>query len=163
MLVNLGILQSDKPLFREHQWPHLEWQTSSGKAGFEDVTASFRFRTDPLGYVLYFQVKANVTLSCNRCGGPLRLPVEVSDWVSLRTKQPADAHVVLGGDEMNIRFITDLEFDVDNFVGEIIELEIPAYPRHAEDDPSCEIQPREEPEEPPAASPFSVLEKFLDR
>ncbi|MBO1320377.1 YceD family protein [Acanthopleuribacter pedis] len=140
----------------------MTWETSSGIAEFHDVTCSFRIRTDPMGYVVKYEVKANVEIPCIRCGQALQIPVEHADWVSLRTGRPEEGHVVLGNDEMNIRFISEPAFDEEQFVGEAIELECPTYPRHEEDDSSCKMSNQEHQEESEPASPFSVLSKYLD-
>lgn len=162
IVINLAILQSDKPLNRDCEWSRMEWETSAGLAVFHDVKCSFRIRTDPMGYVVKYEVEAKADIPCIRCGQPLHLAVKQTDWVSLRTRHPEDAHVILGDDELNIRFIEKPSFDEEQFVGEVIELELPTYPRHEEEHSSCKMSNQEHQEELDASSPFSVLSKYLD-
>jgi uncharacterized metal-binding protein YceD (DUF177 family) len=138
-----------------------EIETANGPVALEKVTAELRFRTDPLGYVVKYEIRAEALTDCVRCAEPLRMPLRLVDEVSLRVKQPQDNHIVLNNSEMNVRFITDTRFDMNTFIEEAIELELPPYPRHAEGDAHCNESGADEGQQ--EGSPFSVLSKLLDQ
>ena len=162
MLVKLAEIEPKKPLHRTFEAEALKVQTVTQEVKVEDVTASFRFQVDPLGFLVKFQLRGRAELTCIRSAEPFWQEINVEDWISLRVTEPNDHHVVLGNAEMNVRFIEDLNFDVARFVAELIELELPAYPRREGSDTEDEVSEAASDESSTASSPFSVLSKFLD-
>lgn len=160
MLLNLHEVQPDKPLRRELELPELALDAISGTVSVHDCHATFRFRVDPLGFAVHYDIRATARMDCIRCSEPVDSKIAVSDWVSLRTQQPPGTHLVLNDSEMNVRFIPDARLDLTAFTEEIVELELPTYPRHAEGSENC--QPPEDTPADEQASPFSVLSKYLD-
>lgn len=161
MLVNLAEIESKKPIHRDFEADVLEVQTVTEKVKVENVRGSFRIQVDPLGFLVKFQLEGQAHLTCIRSGEAFVQPINIEDWISLRTQAPQDQHLILGNSELNVRFIEDLTFDVDRFVAEVFELELPAYPRR-EDDAEDEDISVTETSEPSTTSPFNVLSKFLD-
>jgi uncharacterized metal-binding protein YceD (DUF177 family) len=161
MLVNLAEIESKKPIHREFVADVIEVQTVTEQVKVEKVRGKFRIQVDPLGYLVKFQLSGQAHLTCIRSGEPFIHPIQLEDWISLRTQAPDDHNVILGDSELNVRFIEDLKFEVDRFVAEVLELELPAYPRRDSDDEEEETAETEA-SEPSSTSPFSVLSKFLD-
>jgi len=162
MLFHLDTLQTKKTITREISLEREEIGTNAGDTVLEDIHADLRFRIDPLGYVVHYQVSARATLPCSRCGEGISQQVEGKDWVSLRTFQPQESHVNLDDAEMNVRFIASPEIDLIEFIVEVIELELPTYPRHDDADPKCNAACKalqQTPQKP--ASPFSKLSRYL--
>ena len=164
MLFNLGDIQPDKPVVREVDIESQTFESVSGPVQLRDIHAELRFRLDPMGYLVRYNVNARAETDCVRCGQNLTREISVSDLVSLRTKQPEPGHVILSNSEMNVRFLTELKLDLDTFVVELTELEIPAYPRHEEDDAACKGYDADDQEtQTKEASPFQALSKLLDK
>ncbi|MDJ0835820.1 MAG: YceD family protein [Acidobacteriota bacterium] len=165
MRIRLEEIQPNKTVTRELD---LERETINGVSGevvLEDVHATLRLRTDPLGFVVHYDVTGRAVTDCIRCGEPLVLDVAQSDWISLRVSQPDEQHIVLNQTEMNVRFITEPELDLVQFVKEAIELAVPDYPRHEENHSECQAAFSAEPEEvtdTESASPFQALAKYLE-
>lgn len=161
MLVNLAEIESKKPIHRDFEADVLEVQTVTEKVKVEEVRGTFRIQVDPLGFLVKFQLNGQAHLTCIRSGEPFVQSINIEDWISLRTQAPNDHNLILGNSELNVRFIEELKFDVDRFVAEVFELELPAYPRRDDDSEAQEISVTET-SETSTASPFSVLSKFLD-
>ena len=164
MLINLDEIQPHKPLHREFDLDRDELTTLGGKVVMEGIRASFQFRIDPLGYLVHYKVRASAHAPCVRCSQSLACPVDVADWVSLRTVHPEQSHVVLDDSEMNVRFIQGPKFDMRSFVKEIIELELPVYPRHDDNEPECQkLFAQEKGLSQQDGSPFNALSKYLEK
>ncbi len=161
MLLRLDEIQPGKRVTKEVNLERETIETFAGEVVLDGIHARLCFRDDPLGYVVQYDVEAKAKMTCVRTGEPVCLDVTASDRISLRTEQPESAHVILAGSEMDVRFITDPNFDMRAFVLETIELELPAYPRipedQAADPPLPETQARDK------ESPFNVLSKLLDK
>lgn len=140
-----------------------QFEIEDGAIVLEDVNAELRFQSDPLGYVLRYDVRGQAKTKCIRCNGPLVEEINIQDWVSLRLKQPEEHHIVLNDSEMNVRFIADHSFDMTRFVTEAVELELPDYPRHQDGDSECCTEyPVDQEREEEKASPFQALSRYLD-
>lgn len=161
MHFHLDELQKGKEVLRELDLQREEIQTSSGTAIVQNLTAQLRFRIDPLGYVVKYCVRADVHTECIRCAGLLQLEVNKTDWISLRVQQPEDGHILLDNSEMNVRFITDKKINLDSMALEVVDLALPSFPRHAENDAACTAEPVSQGQEEPKSSPFDVLSKYL--
>ena len=161
MLFRLDEVKLGKVVHKDVNLDRNEIATAIGPVILEKVTAELRFRTDPLGYVVKYEIRAEALTDCVRCADPLRMPMRLVDEVSLRVKQPEDNHIVLNNSEMNVRFITDTLFDMNTFIEDAIELELPPYPRHAEGDARCMKSGAEKGQQ--KGSPFSVLSELLDQ
>lgn len=161
MLVNLAEIESKKPIHRDFEADVIEVQTVTDKVKVEKVRGHFRIQVDPLGFLVKFELSGNAHLTCIRSGEPFVQPIVVEDWISLRTQAPSDHNVVLGDSELNVRFIEDLKFEVDRFVAEVFELELPAYPRREDESEDGGASETEEASST-SASPFNVLSKYLD-
>ena len=163
MLFNLNDIETGKTVEKECHFPTSAIEAVAGPVQLRAVRATLRFRRDPLGFVVHYRIHANAGLACVRCGGTFWQDVTSEDWVSLRQQHPQGDHVILADAEMNVRFITSLSFDIARFVEENLELDLPAYPRHREDDPACLASgPRVDPHRRATSSPFAVLSKYLD-
>ncbi len=160
MLFRLEEVQPGKTVTREIALEEASIEMLSGKAVFTNIQGEFKCQCDPMGYVIHYRATAHVTTPCIRCGETLEKDIVASDWVSLRTSQPEDSHIVLGDAEMNVRFIPNQTLDMNAFALEVVELELADYPRHEEGDPACKAIAPEVVEE--KSSPFNVLSKFLD-
>ena len=158
MLFRLDELQPGKTIAKTFESARAELETALGKLVITGITAHLKFRLDPLGYVVHYEAQAKVEAPCVRCGQPVTTQVKATDWVSLRTRQPEEGHLILDKSEMNVRFIADSEFDVEEFILETIELATPDFPRHEALNPACQVD-----EEPNVAedSPFSSLARLL--
>jgi uncharacterized metal-binding protein YceD (DUF177 family) len=161
MLLRLETIDPGKPLIRELELSRETIKTVTGDVEVRDVRAVLRFQTDPSGYITHYEIKALVEMSCIRCSGLISEEITTSDWVSLRTRQPRESHIVLASTEMNIRFLEQPELDLNRFVLETIELEISDYPRHEEGHPSC-LEPMGSKDPDPEKSPFDSLSEFLN-
>lgn len=161
MLFRLDSVPTGKIVHKEIELEKAELDTNSGPVALKKFHAALSFQTDPLGYVVKYKIRADARAGCVRCGTPMEFQIETSDWISLRVRQPEDSHIVLDNSEMNVRFITDTELDMSTFTKEIIELELPPYPKHNEGEADCKLQAAEETES--ASSPFGVLGKLLDQ
>lgn len=160
MLLNLHEVQPDKPLRRELEIPATTLNVVDGEARVSSVQASYRFQVDPLGFAVHYDIRAEARMTCIRCGEPVSQNVSIRDWISLRTRQPAETHVVLNDSEMNVRFTPEERLDLTDFTLELVELALPTYPRHADDHDHC--HPQEAEMADTQDSPFSVLSKYLD-
>jgi uncharacterized metal-binding protein YceD (DUF177 family) len=159
--MRLDEIQPNKTISRTLVLERLEIE--DGAIVLRDLTAELHFRRDPLGYVLRYDVRGQADMKCIRCNGPLTEELCVQDWVSLRLQQPEEHHIVLNDSEMNVRFIADHSFDMTRFVTEAVELALPDYPRHEEDDSACSTGFPEDPVlEEAKASPFQELSRYLD-
>ena len=162
MLFRLDQIHPGKTVRKDLELNDESLKTLAGTVTVSSVAAQLKFRTDPQGYVMHYDVTANAEPACIRCGEMAPTKIEASDWISLRTQQPEDATVVLNDSEMNVRFIYEPALDLREFVLELIELELPSYPRHQEEDPNCQdVETSHEDED--NSSPFQVLSKFLDK
>jgi len=161
MLFRLEEIHPGKTVTREISLEEASIQMLTGQAVFTNIHAEFKCQCDPMGYVVHYHAKAHAAATCVRCGEQVDKEINTSDWISLRTKQPEESHIVLDDSEMNVRFIPDQTLDLKAFALEAIELELADYPRHDEGDPACktaaELDMVEE-----KSSPFNVLSKFLD-
>lgn len=121
-----------------------------------------RIRKHESGYRLAYEYQGEVRVGCCRCADPMRLPLRGSDLVFLQFQHPQSGHVVLNPADMNVKFIQGDSFDVARFAQEVIELDIPQFPRH--EDSSCtvpgEIQPMDAVAE--LVSPFASLRSWVD-
>ncbi len=159
--MKLDELQPNKTISRTLVLDRLEIE--AGATVLQDVNAELRFRRDPTGYALRYDVHGQAQVKCIRCNGPLLEEIKVQDRVSLRLQQPEEHHLVLDDSEMNVRFIMDHSFDMTRFVTEVVELELPDYPRHAEGDSECRTEfPVDLERDEAKASPFQVLSRYLD-
>lgn len=161
MLIHLSEIESGKPKTKTIVLENEIIETTVGNVAVGHAEAVFVIQVDPLGWAVHYKVTADTTMNCVRCGGELAGKIKVDDWFSLRKQQPKEAHVVLEDSELSIRFISEPEIDGAELTKEIIELELPSYPRHDESDPTC--RGAEEPETEPVKSPFQALSKFLDK
>ncbi len=162
MLFQLDELKKGKQeIVREIDLPQEELQIQSGTATIHNLAAKLCFRLDPLGYAMHYEVRAQVTCDCIRCGAPLELAVNQDDWVSLRVQQPEEAHILLDDSQMNVRFITDNTVDLKSLVLEVVDLALPSFPRHADGVPNCAGTLAADGLAEPKSSPFDVLSKFL--
>jgi uncharacterized metal-binding protein YceD (DUF177 family) len=132
----------------------------TGEVTFKDIHANLAIRSDPLGYVVHCRATGEVEMACIRCGAPMEQEIATDDWISLRTQQPDQTHIVLDKAEMNIRFLDEQVLDLDRFVLETVELELPDYPRHEDGDQTCQSTLDNAPQEE-KISPFDVLSKYL--
>ena len=160
MLFRLELVQPGKTSERELDLEEVRIQQMTGETVAKDIHAEFRFRIDPMGFVVHYKVKSEVESACVRCGSLLTRKIESSDWISLRTQQPQDGHVILEQSEMDIRFLDDDTINLEDLAIECIEMELPDYPRHEDGDPECLSS--ESLESVEKSSPFDVLSKFLD-
>ena len=165
MLFNLEEIQPGKPIDQEMHLEGEVMKTVSGEAVLDQITARIRFQTDPLGYVIHYDVNATTHMPCIRCAEDLDVKVDLSDWISLRVKQPGEGHLVLDDAEMNVRFITSPRFDIKAFILEVIELELPGYPRHEDGETRCiiPVEGSEAEVEEKKPSPFDALSKLLEK
>ena len=163
MRFRLDEIQPGKLVRKELKLDQASITTSNGVAHLENIEAELSFRLDPLGYVIHYKITGRVGIECVRCGNPLELALDLSDWISLRTRQPEHAHIVLDDSEMNIRFSNRPDFDLERFVTEVIELELPPYPKHESRDPACgvDLQDQEAKSEK-ESSPFEALSRLLE-
>lgn len=162
MLFQLDELKKGKQeIVRELDLPQEELQIQSGTATIHNLAAKLRLRLDPLGYAMHYEVRAQVTCECIRCGAALELAVNCDDWVSLRVQQPEDAHILLDDSQMNVRFITDTTVDLKSLVLEVVDLALPSFPRHADDVAACSGNLAADGLAEPKSSPFDVLSKLL--
>lgn len=165
MHFRLDELQKGKEVTREIDLEREEIRVSSGMAVVQNLLAQLKFRIDPLGYVVKYHVRATVHCDCIRCAGDLQLEMDITDWISLRVRQPEEGHLLLDNSELNVRFITDIQFDMKHFALEVVELEIPSFPRHDENAPEClavNLEDETTLEEEKKASPFNVLSDLID-
>lgn len=166
MKVNLADIRKDMP-FRTHI--HLDQRMSQQDPAWvaRDVDFDVEIQTDPQGYLARYGFIADVEIACVTCGAPMRRHLEARDWVALRLEHPSSSHVVLSQSDMNTRFLQSLEFDLDLFLDEIVELELPSYPRHGEHE-VCVVKKGtvvwsdEGWESESSASPFSGLADWMD-
>jgi len=161
MHFHLDELQKGKEVLREFDLQREEIQTTSGTTVVQNLAAQLRFRQDPLGYVVKYMVRADVHCECIRCAGLLHLTVDKSDWMSLRVQQPEEGHILLDNSELNVRFITDKKVDLTSLALELVDLELPTFPRHPDHAPECIGEAVTEGHEEPKSSPFDVLSKYL--
>ncbi len=162
MRINLAELRPGKPKTRNLELDRAEAQTASGPVGIRDLRAEFRFGLDPLGYVVRYRLRASADMTCVSTGKPVAATIDVADWISLRVQHPKDAHVVLDEAQMNVRFIESTELDIDGFALEIVELELPVYPRHPDADAAASEAVGGE-RTADGDSPFAALAKLLDQ
>lgn len=161
MLFRLDELKSGNEVVKTVDFTNEKIDTSIGETTIVEAHCELTFRTDPIGYVVKHNTKARVETACVRCGDDLLTDVVKTDWISLRIQQPEENHILLNNAEMNVRFITELDFDYEQFARELIELEIPSYPRHEETDSNCLSVLEETNEANGESSPFDALSKFL--
>lgn len=161
MRYNLNGLQSGKLVTKEIGLAREELGIANGRVVLENIDGKFRFQIDPSGFVVHYHIRGRVVAECVRCGKALDLDIDTSDWISLRTAQPNQSHIVLDDSEMNVRFITDSKIDLKVFTREVIELELPSYPRHEENHPSCRNMADPVSRPSPNSSPFETLSKYL--
>ncbi len=162
MLYNLNELQPGKAVTKEIRLDRQDLGLTNGRVFLKDIRGQFRFQIDPLGFVVHYHIRGQVAADCVRCGGALDLDIDTTDWISLRTAQPNQSHIVLDDSEMNVRFIPDSKMDVKAFTEEVIELELPAYPRHEEDHAACRALAEQESPSGEKGSPFQALSKYLE-
>ena len=162
MLFRLDAVQSGKDVVKTLNFEKEFIERPSGTICVENVSATLKFRTDPLGFVVKYEIRADVSVDCVRCAEPVSTTIHKSDWLSLRPAQPKEGHIMLANAEMNVRFLENLRFDMADFTKEIIELEISPYPRHEAGSAECRPSSADNEPVPDHASPFSVLSKFLD-
>lgn len=160
MLVNLTEIEKDQILVRQLTVAKMEVETVSGLIEVQDLEAECKFRRDPQGFLMSCDLTANTIVACARCGGDLQGKLAVSDLFALRQKQPSGHHLVLDDSEMNVLFLEDTQIDLIRVLKEVIELETPAFPRHAEGVANCVIPGQDETVDP-KQSPFGSLAKFL--
>lgn len=161
MLFRLDELKSGKEVAKTVHFENEEIEIPSGTAKIVSAQSELTFRTDPMGYLVKHKTQAKVNLGCVRCGEDLLTEVASTDWLSLRIQQPDESHILLNNAEMNVRFISDLDFDLVPFVCELIEFELPSYPRHEDGDQSCASVLAASNEANASPSPFDALSKFL--
>lgn len=161
MLVHLENIDKNQILERHMDVAKLEVETVSGIIVVKNLTAEFKFRVDPQGFLMSYDISSVCEIPCTRCGQELEMPFKCSDLAALRKNQPEDQHLVLDRSEMNVFFLKDQAIDLMRVLEELIELELPAYPRHEAGEPQCVI-PNQEEEEAEKQSPFGSLAKFLD-
>jgi len=161
MRLNLAEIRPGKTSKRHVSIEGARLETAGGAAEVRDIDADLRFGLDPLGYTVHYRVSARAEASCVATGKPVTFDIAVDDWLSLRTRHPEGSHVVLDDAEMNVRFITSDTLDLEAFVLEIVELEIPAYPRHPDADRMAAETQAAGDEEADMDSPFSALARML--
>lgn len=161
MRFRLDELQKGKEVVRDIDLEREEIQIASGTADVHNLKAQLKFRIDPMGYVVKYSVCAEVICACVRCAENLQLEVDKTDWISLRVQQPEEGHILLDNSELNVRFITDTTLDLTRLALEIVELELPTFPRHPEDTPSCLTGLEGMGDEEERSSPFDGLSKLL--
>ena len=161
MLVNLTEIEKDQILVRQLTVAKLEVETVSGLIEVQDLEAECKFRRDPQGYLMSCDLTAKANVACARCGGDLQINLSLSELFALRQKQPSDHHLVLDDSEMNVLFLEDTQVDLIRVLKEVIELETPAYPRHADGVATC-VVPGQAQTGDSEKSPFGSLAKYLD-
>lgn len=160
MLVNLTEIEKDEILVRQLTVANLEVETVSGLIEVHDLEAECKFRRDPQGYLMSCNLTAKAETACARCGDGLQMDLSFSDLFALRQKQPTEHHLVLDDSEMNVLFLEDTQVDLIRVLKEVIELETPAYPRHADGVATC-VLPQQEQTVDTEKSPFGSLSKLL--
>ena len=164
MLCELAELKPNETITEKFQWTAEEVGSDLGSITLDLVTGGLKISRNGTGFEVHYDLQATAAMECVRCSQPVPFHLNKSDWVSLRVEQPHQSHLVLNESEMNVRFIQDLSFDISAFVKEVIELELPAYPKHKTDDADCRLgkDPDLETSEE-TASPFQALSKLLEK
>jgi len=161
MLVNLSEIEKNQTLTRHLEVEAMEVEAVSGVVKAKDLKAEFKFRIDPQGYLMSYQLTGKACVPCTRCGQEVIQELNYSDLLALRKKRPEEHHLVLNHSEMNVYFWDQPTIDLMRVLEEIIELELPAYPRHKSGDPKCQVAEQEDPSEE-KQSPFGALAKYLN-
>jgi len=117
------------------------------------------------GYLLSYQIEAKVQAPCSSCGELLDFVVSSQGRLGLSLVQPEEGHVVLKPSDLDVRFLEEPQLDLQHFFDEQVELEIPQFPRHGDED-ACQRHYSEiletEKKTDEESSPFSVLSSLLE-
>lgn len=160
MLVNLSEIEKNQILSRQLDVAHMEVETESGIVQAHKLNVEFKFRQDPDGYLMSYECSGETNQPCIRCGKETIHQIAATDLLALRKRVPEDHHLVLDDSEMNVYFWEKPKVDLMEMLKEIIELEMPAYPRHPEGDPACELSVQADTNDS-EQSPFGSLARFL--
>ncbi len=160
MKIQLTDIDAKSPFHRKLTFASHELNSSDREVQLSEVVFDLEIQVDPVGYVARYAFQAIASTSCVRCGELVQLPIQERDWIALRFEQPSEHQVVLQESDMNTKFLNQPELDVDHFVDEVMDLEVPEFPRHA--DGECEGFGNRVLSDTPKNRPFADLAHLLN-
>ena len=156
MKIHLTDIDAKTPFKRKLTYTARQLHSENRDVKLRDVAFDLEVRVDPLGYVARYEFKATAEAECVRCGDIVAYPLQGQDWIALRLQPPSEHHLVLNADDMNTKFLAEETFDLDNFVDEVVDLEIPDFPRHEQECVAFESHTA-----PPTNRPFAGLADLI--
>jgi len=161
MKLDLNDIDPNRSLTHKVELASKQLPFQDGVADVSSLRLEISVRPDPNGYLLGYQLQANARVTCIRCGRDLEWEIDGQDWIGLRLQQPTAHHAVLDDSDLNIKFLSEPQLDLQELINELIELELPSFPRH-QGDPQCDASvPRYRETTDPSDSPFAQLAEFV--
>ena len=115
------------------------------------------------------EIDGDVTVTCDRCLGDLRLPVSTGFALSVKFGDPGSAGEAEGGREIVVLPVTDADLDLSQTVYDYICLSLPVQRVHEEGgcDPDTvrflSSEDDEEPVQKDSSTPFAGLKDLLGK
>lgn len=164
MIVQLDQIDRDHPLTGTLTAVGRKVPMECQEVTLSAMSLEYAIETADSGFLLRYSVAGEAAAVCESCGGELRIPMQESRKVLLRTKPPTGGHQVLECNDLDTIFLDGPNLDLESLLLEAVELALPSFPRH-QDGSQCSLPPeflddgRHEASQ--AGSPFQSLSSLL--